>query len=280
MSHESKSPQVERRRNLSLAEFKREYLYPGKPVVITDAIDGWKDKPIWTFEHLRKSCGDTPVRIHHYDQEREFTDDGVSHVSLAEYIDGITSRDWKDYPYYLRDNWRLFHEHSALMSGHTVPKYFFDWFKLLPSFLRMPYPRIFLGPKGAVTPLHVDVWDTHAWLSQLQGRKRWVLFSPEQGKYLYDYKVRVESPDLDLFPLYAKVHPVEATIAPGDTIFVPSRWAHWVESLDPAISITYNFMGPGCLMPCMRGVAGTLSLQRLRNYISKPLARISHHGAR
>lgn len=274
MSHETEFPQVDRRSNLSLAEFKRQYYYPGKPVVITDAIDSWKDEPIWTFEYLRKTCGNIPVRIHRYDQKQEFTDGGVSHAPLAQYIDGITSKDWQDYPYYLRDNWRLFHEHTDLMSSHSVPEYFFDWFKLLPPFMRMPYPRIFLGPRGAVTPLHVDVRDTHAWLSQLQGQKRWVLFSPDQQKWLYDNQVRVENPDLKRFPLYRNARPIETTIGPGDTIFVPGRWAHWVESLAPAISLTYNFMGPGCFKPCLLGVAEDMS-NRLRDLVPNPMIPIT-----
>ena len=43
-SQDSQYPQVDRRSDLSVREFKREYLYPGKPVVITDAIGEWKAK--------------------------------------------------------------------------------------------------------------------------------------------------------------------------------------------------------------------------------------------
>ena len=82
----------------------------------------------------------------------------------------------------------------------------------------------FVGPKGAMTPLHVDVWFTHAWLSQLEGRKRWLIFPPGDSQYLYDYQVRCENPDLERFPLYARARPLECTIGPGDTVRVKERF--------------------------------------------------------
>ena len=40
-------PEIDRRAGLSRDEFRREYLYPGKPVVITDAIENWKARSAW-----------------------------------------------------------------------------------------------------------------------------------------------------------------------------------------------------------------------------------------
>ena len=263
--------QVDRRSNLSVSDFKKDYLRGNKPVVITDAIKDWSDKRTWSFDYFAEDCGDIEVKIFRYDRDEEFTDDNVTMMKLAEFINGVREADWLTYPYYLRDNWTLFHEHPKLRDDHSVPPYFFDWFKFFPPFLRMPYPRIFIGPKGAVTPIHMDVWRTHAWLSQLSGRKRWLLYPPEQEHLLYDYDVRVEAPDLERHPRYAETTPLEAVIGPGDTIYAPSGWAHWVESLDPTISITYNFMARGCFGPCISNTLKTVSVGRLARYVGKRL---------
>jgi len=246
VSHEQTFPLVDRRSGLSLREFRHEYLFPQRPVVITDTLNGWAALAKWTFPFFAGRYGRDQVRVYRYDREEEFQDKAAEHVTFGSYIEAVTSQDWSSYPYYLRDNWRLLHDHPELATDYRVPKYFFDWYRGLPRFLRMPYPRLFLGPKGAVTPLHTDIWGTHAWLSQLVGRKRWMLFSPDQSRLHYDAKVRVDAPDLDRYPRYREVRPVEATIGPGDTIFVPSRWAHWVVSLDPTISLTGNYMAYGC----------------------------------
>src|SRR2546426_2235846 len=268
-------PSVDRRSGLSLQEFRWKYLYPGKPVVITDAMEEWKARSSWTFDYLRSRYGATPVVVHRYHREDEYTPEAVEHMTLAEYIDRITTNDWDSYPCYLRDNWKLFLMHKDLMSDHTVPKYFFDWFKLLPTFMRLPYPRIFMGPKGAITPLHADIWSTHAWLSQLVGRKRWILFSPDQRQFLHNYKVRVEQPDLERFPLFRQAKAVECTIGPGDTIFVPSRWAHWVISLEAGISLTYNYMGPGCFGSCLANAVQPLSLKRFKTGSLRWVAKLN-----
>lgn len=270
VTQESTFPQVDRRSGLSVREFRHEYLYPGRPVVITDAIEGWRSNSVWSFDGLGSLCGDASVLLHRYDRETEFTPENVEHMRFGRFLDAIATEDWGSFPYYLRDNWQLFRMYEKLMDEHAVPEFFFDWFRLLPAFMRMPYPRIFIGPKGAVTPLHSDVRDTHAWLSQLVGRKRWLMFSPDQRDLLYEYQVRVELPDLDRFPLYVKARPRECIIGPGDTIFVPTRWAHWVESLDAAISLTYNYMGPGCFWPCLRYTAADViarASRRLRGAV-------------
>ena len=268
-------PQVDRRHNLSAEEFRHAYLYPQRPVIITGAIDHWPARSLWSFDYFRNRFGDVRVAVHRYDEEREFTPDAVKEMTLRDYIDGVTTKDWKEFPYYLRDNWRIFHTHPELVAEHDVPPYFFDWFRLLPVFMRLPYPRIFIGPKGAITPLHADIWGTHAWLSQLIGRKRWLLFSPDQRKFLYDFDVRCEAPDLSRHPLYREARPVEAVIGPGDTIWVPGNWSHWVHSLEAGISLTYNYMGPGCFGSCLaNSFKSAFSYTRLRQAVA---ARLRPH---
>ena len=150
------------------------------------------------------------------------------------------------------------------MQDYSVPKYFFDWFAFLPGFMRLIYPRIFIGPRGAITPLHLDIWGTHAWLAQLVGRKRWILFPKDQQSFLYNCRVQPQSPDLQRFPLFRNAKPVECTIGPGDLIFVPGGWAHEVTSLDATISITHNFMGPGCLTQSVTGSMKEMVFDRLK----------------
>lgn len=269
VSHERSFPEVDRRSGLSLREFRREYLYPQRPVVITDATRDWAARTKWTFEFFGSRYRDDQVRIYRYDEQEEFRDEAVEIVPFGEYIDAITRHDWRSYPYYLRDNWRLLREHPELTTDYREPQYFFDWFRLLPGFLRMPYPRLFLGPQGAVTPLHSDIWATHAWLSQIVGRKRWILFSPDQKDLLYGTRVRVDAPDLVKHPRYRDARPVEATIGPGDTIFVPSRWAHWVVSLDPTISLTGNYMAYGCFGVALANTMNEFVINRVRAHVMR-----------
>ena len=261
-------PQIDRRSQLSIKEFRQEYRKPGKPVVITDAMDGWNARSAWTFDFFKSRFGSDPVKTYRY-QGDKYRPDAAIQMQLADYIDAILTQDWDSFPYYIRDNWALLTAHPELAVDYRFPKYFFDWFTLLPGFLRLPYPRIFIGPKGALTPLHQDIWGTHAWLSQLVGRKRWILIPPDQANLLYDHRVQPDGPDFERFPLFRKATPIECTLRPGETIFVPSQWHHWVVSLDPTISLTSNYMGPGCFAPSLTNAIRELLLKRAWNASSR-----------
>jgi hypothetical protein len=264
--------QVDRRAKLSVREFNKEYRALGRPVVITDAIEDWTARHAWSFEYFRTRYTDETVTAFRFKDGR-YRPDLVATLPMGALIDEVTSKDWKAFPHYVRDDWRFLQAHSELLADYKVPKYFFDWFVLLPKFMRLVYPRIFIGPKGAVTPLHLDIWGTHAWLSQLVGRKRWLLFSPDQHDLLYDCGVDPIEPDFERFPRYRKARPLECIIGPGDTIFVPSGWAHHVESLDATISLTVNYMGPGCLRSCLTSAVREMLLDRVKAKLSKALTR-------
>lgn len=268
MSEAVHCAQIDRRSKISPQEFRREYLYPRKPVVITDATENWTARSQWTLHYFKSRYGSTLVTVYRA-EENSYRADHVETVRLADFITAIEARDFAGYPYYIRDDWRLFIHHKELLADYKIPEYFFDWFVLLPSFMRLVYPRIFIGPKGAVTPLHLDIWETHAWLAQLVGRKRWILFPPEQRPLLYDYKVQPRNPDLQNFPLFRNTKPLECTIGPGDVIFVPSGWAHEVVSLDATISITHNYMGPGCFWTGLINSVRVQVLNRLRERLSR-----------
>jgi hypothetical protein len=262
-------PEVDRRSGLSIAGFNREYRAKGKPVVITDAADDWAARKSWTFDFFKSRFGDAQVLVYKYRGEKYKPAD-ASRMRLADYIEGAAAGDWTSFPYYIRDNWALLYENPELAQDYSYPEYFFDWFSLLPGFMRLKYPRIFIGPRGAVTPLHLDIWGTHAWLTQLVGRKRWILFSPDQRPLLHELQVDPNQPDHQRFPLFCRAQGFECTIGPGDTVFVPGGWAHWVESLDSSISLSSNYMGPGALWLPLTSATRELVVKRAWNTLLRP----------
>ncbi len=86
------------------------------------------------------------------------------------------------------------------------------------------------------------------------GRRRYVLFPPEQLPNLYcgplDFTpagqpislVDFHSPDLERFPRFAEAmkHAQIAELEPGDALYLPSLWWHHAESLD-AIGVMVNY---------------------------------------
>lgn len=51
------------------------------------------------------------------------------------------------------------------------------------------------------------------------------------------------TPDLNRFPDYAKVRVIDCVIGPGDFLFLPVGWWHYVKGLDVSITVTFtNFV--------------------------------------
>ncbi|XP_020786899.2 LOW QUALITY PROTEIN: HSPB1-associated protein 1 homolog [Boleophthalmus pectinirostris] len=108
---------------------------------------------------------------------------------------------------------------------------------------------LWIGTEGADTPCHLDSYGFNLVL-QVQGRKRWRLFPPEDTPKLYPTRIPYEessifsrvdvlNPDLNRFKDFrgARAHCV--TLLPGQVLFVPRHWWHYVESVDP-VTVSVN----------------------------------------
>jgi hypothetical protein len=116
---------------------------------------------------------------------------------------------------------------------------------------REPLASIWIGNRTRIAP-HNDVPNNVAVC--VAGRRRFILFPPEQFKNLYlgpiDHTpagrpvsmVDLNDVDLDRFPAFAKAlaHAQTAELEPGDAIFIPSLWWHQVEALAP-FNILVNY---------------------------------------
>jgi hypothetical protein len=116
---------------------------------------------------------------------------------------------------------------------------------------RDPLASIWIGNRTRI-PAHYDVPDNLACVAA--GRRRFILFPPEQLKNLYvgplDFTPAGQSvslvdfarPDFARFPLFAEAlrHAQSAELEPGDALFIPSMWWHHVEGLEP-FNILINY---------------------------------------
>ncbi|XP_068185620.1 HSPB1-associated protein 1 homolog [Antennarius striatus] len=108
---------------------------------------------------------------------------------------------------------------------------------------------LWIGTAGANTPCHLDSYGFNLVL-QVEGRKRWHLFPPGDTASLYPTRIPYEEssvfsqvdvlhPDLRRFPAFQGARAHVVTLQPGQVLFVPRHWWHYVESLDP-ITVSVN----------------------------------------
>jgi hypothetical protein len=141
---------------------------------------------------------------------------------------------------------------AMAVQSETLPE-------LLPGFVAanpMPLvpqviPRIWLGNRIRVAP-HYDLMENIGVC--LAGRRRFTVFPPEQLANLYPGPFELTpagtpvsmvdplAPDLERYPRFAEAwsHARQATLEPGDALYLPYAWWHSVESLEP-VSILVNY---------------------------------------
>ncbi|EKX43168.1 hypothetical protein GUITHDRAFT_73345 [Guillardia theta CCMP2712] len=144
--------------------------------------------------------------------------------------------------------WYFQEDHPELLQDFpNPPECFPDKFKALATEFQPPFTWIFIGPQGAFSPLHRDIWYTCAWMAQFQGRKRFLFVPPKDLKLVYrkledkEEYLDLRAPDLERFPSYRHANFIEAVLEPGDLLYIPSRWPHFVECLTDSVSLTSNF---------------------------------------
>lgn len=112
-------------------------------------------------------------------------------------------------------------------------------------------PRMWIGNRIRVAP-HYDLMENVGVC--LAGRRRFTVFPPEQLPNLYAGPFELTpagtpvslvdpaDPDLETYPRYAEAwaHARQATLEPGDAIYLPYAWWHGVDALEP-ISILVNY---------------------------------------
>jgi len=231
--------QIDRRSGLSPPEFRREYLDPLRPVILTDAIAHWPALGRWSPEFFKREYGELIVTV-----------DGET-MRLGDLIDRIEASSSANPAPYLR-NQALSEWPPELLSDVlpmpdcTRPNWFES--RLFPSRRKMTSIEAYIGGEGAHFPvLHWDGLHTHAYLMQLYGDKEYIAFAPNQTRFMYPRGGGnvseiddVLNPDLERFPLCDQAEGYRFQLHPGETLFVPSGWWHTARILSPSVTVSIN----------------------------------------
>ena len=150
---------------------------------------------------------------------------------------------------------------AVFEQDYQVPRCFSapDLFECLDNFLRdddgcdndsspsrPPYRWILMGPERSGTGLHIDPLGTHAWVSLVQGLKRWVLFPYGTDQT----EIGMQEPTIasaiwfrDYYQSCITKYPdaIEILQQPGETVYVPAGWPHIVLNLEASVAITQNY---------------------------------------
>ena len=231
--------EIERRGNLSFAEFQRHY--SGRaPVIFTDlqAI-----VPPWGAAYFAEVCAEKGVPAAAYRAGALRFGEGP-YVPVRDFVAQYSTARAPGYAsgaagqYYMFD-WSLPKHCPEALANFTVPKYFaHDLLQRLgDADIRWvdSWPSLFIGPQGTRSPVHVDVLDTHFWMMQLRGRKEWVVYPRDARPLLYEDRPAAGFAVPDLFdadpaayPLMSLAQGWRGVVYPGEVIYIPHGSPHQV----------------------------------------------------
>ncbi|MGB8378659.1 MAG: cupin-like domain-containing protein [Rhodanobacteraceae bacterium] len=230
---------------LSYESFLREYVATNRPVVVEAAVSAWPALQKWTPEYFSERFADIKVDVS-YEQKMRF----------ADFIDGVVrSSEQSPGPYM----YRLFiGPHLPQLLSDVLPQNAYAFPRrlassLMPKAWRRPdgYLKLLMGGVGGRFPtMHYDGENMHAAITEIHGDKTFVLYSPQDTKFLYprptlpNKTLIADIDDVDpvRFPLFARATRYQTTLHPGDMIFVPSKWWHTARVISTSISVCQNMV--------------------------------------
>ncbi|ERJ58090.1 cupin-like domain-containing protein [Sphingobacterium paucimobilis] len=246
--------QVDTVEDISKEVFQKKYFIPQKPVLIKGYAKKWKDFDKWNLDYIYDQVGEQEVGL--YDNKpadpNKATDEPVTKMRFRDYIKLIKSQpsDYRIFFYIITDHL------PELLKNFTYPDLGFKYFKRIPT--------LFFGGSEARVLMHYDVDLGDLLHFQFEGRKRVLLFAPDQSAFLYKvplsvhtvYNIDYETPDYSQFPALQYAQGYEIFMEHGDALFMPSGYWHFNRYLEAGFSVTLRSFpsGPGRLLKMLKEV--------------------------
>ncbi len=207
--------------------FINNHMKPGLPVILKDFVN--PESPAfkkWNYEYFKEIAGDHIVNIYgnELDSLDKVASDPIGQTTFSEYLDLITSAP-TDHRLFLFNLLKIKPElkndiiYNDVTGGKLV-----KWL-----------PFMFFGGEGSVTRNHIDIDMSHVFITQFQGIKRIWLFPWEQSDFMYKLPynfhslAQIKNPDYRKYPALLYLNGYEAILHPGETLYIPSGWWHYIQ---------------------------------------------------
>lgn len=259
---------VESAKNLSTEDFIKKYFKPQIPVLIKGVAQEQPAGDKWTIDWFKEEMGDIEIAVFDNNQKKHVYSTTVNpdfKMPFGEFLDLIS----KDEPSSIRMfRYNLYKQYPPLRQDFSCPRYI----------ARGPMKHfgfMFLGGKDTDVRAHYDVDYSNVFLTQFYGKKRVILFGPENSKYLYQVPFNTHTladlkhPDYDKFPGLKYVKGYDLIMEEGDGLYMPSGWWHYNTYLNGGISVAFRKLAntPARLWKGLKFVAFTMPFDKIMNII-------------
>ncbi|WP_405370337.1 cupin-like domain-containing protein [Nonlabens sp. Asnod2-A12] len=228
--------QIPRVSTISKDDFIKNYLKPQRPVVIEKLTQDWPAYKKWNLEYIKQVAGDKTVPL--YDDRPVKHDEGFNQahaeMKMSEYVDLLKKKP---------TNFRIFlynimSEVPALQTDFKFPKLGMRLIKGL--------PMMFFGGTDSKVFMHFDIDFTNILHFHFHGKKRCVIFPPDQSPYLYRVPhsliaredIDFSNPDFEKWPALKQAQGFVCELNHGEMLYMPEGYWHYMHYLTPGFSIS------------------------------------------
>ncbi|VDK78325.1 unnamed protein product [Onchocerca ochengi] len=213
-----------------------------KPVVIRGLVNQWPAFTKWNFSYFNEIIGHRTVPIE-IGSSYASSDWKQTLMTFHEFIEKFIESENSDGPGYLAQH-RLFDQIPELLNDIIIP----DYCAFGEDGIDNVDMNIWIGPSETVSPLHFDPKSNI--FCQVVGRKFLRIVSAAETENVYPRKdgvltntsqVDARYPDIAKFPLFREAHVFDCILYPGECLFIPAGFWHYVLALDPSISVSCWF---------------------------------------
>lgn len=228
--------QIPRVKTISKDDFVKNYLKPQRPVVIEQLTVDWPAFSKWNLDYINQLAGDKTVPL--YDDRPVKHDEGFNEahatMKMSDYINLLKTKP---------TNFRIFlynilKEVPSLQNDYKYPKLGMRLIKGL--------PMMFFGGTDAKVFMHFDIDFTNILHFHFSGKKRCIIFPPNQTKYLYKVPfslitredIDFSNTDLKKWPALKKARGYVCDLNHGEMLYMPEGYWHYMHYLTPGFSIS------------------------------------------
>ena len=228
--------EIERVSSISKSDFYSKYVKRQIPVVVEKLTEDWPAYHKWNFEYIAKVAGEKIVPL--YDDRpvshKDKFNEAHAKMKMSDYISLLQSKP-TNYRIFL---YNLMKEVPQLKSDFRWPAIGLRLIKQL--------PMLFFGGENSKVFIHYDIDYSNILHFHFQGKKRCVLFAPDQTKYLYKVPhalisredIDFDNPDFEKFPALKQAKGYVADLSHGEMLYMPEGYWHYMKYVTPGFSMS------------------------------------------
>lgn len=227
---------IERVKTISKEDFYNNYVKKQKPVVVEKLTSDWPAYEKWNLQYIKTIAGDKTVPL--YDDRPVSYKDGFNEahakMKMGDYIDLLLSKP-TNYRIFL---YNLIKEVPSLKEDFKWPDIGLRLVKQL--------PMLFFGGENSKVFMHYDIDYSNILHFHFHGKKRCILFAPDQTPYLYKIPhalisredIDFDNPDFEKWPALKQAKGLVCELNHGEMLYMPEGYWHYMKYVTPGFSMS------------------------------------------